>query len=142
MMSILLLLLVQSSQLLRAELQGPLSEIASATAMNEPTESHSQTNTEADEITTAEKDAKAPPIDPSSSATAPGSNDRKASKLKDTEFAPRTKVMPAALFERLWNDSLMKQQKLKAQIELIEARTTPAAVADLTPEQMEGNRFE
>ncbi|EDW68337.2 protein sel-1 homolog 1 [Drosophila virilis] len=143
-MCISMLLLVQCSHLLRAELQGPLSESASTTAISEPeavtsTEPHSQSKTEADEITTAEKDAKAPPVDLSSSATAPGSNDRKAAKLKDKdkEFAPRTKVMPAALFERLWNDSLMKQQKLKAQIEKIEASQTPAEVVELTPEQME-----
>ncbi|XP_001994247.2 protein sel-1 homolog 1 isoform X1 [Drosophila grimshawi] len=142
MMCILMLLvLIQCSQLLRAELQGPLSESASATPITEPeavaaTDPHSQGGkTDGDEVTTAEKDANAPPVDSSSSA--PGSNDRKAAKLKETEFAPRTKVMPAALFERLWNDSLLKQQKLKAQIEAIEARQAPAVVVERTPEQVE-----
>lgn len=128
MMCILLLLVAQHGQLLRAELQGPISESASATE----TEVKSG-KTEAEEITTVDKDTpKTPPVD---SAT-PASNDRKAAKLKDTEFAPRTKVMPAALFERLWNDSLMKQQKLKAQIEAIEAMH-PQVEAELTPEQLE-----
>lgn len=135
---ILMLLVAQH----RAELQGPLEESASATTAtpSSPTSSeYSTSKTESDEIKTAEKDAKAQPaVDTQSKAKAPGANDRKAAKLKDTEFAPRTKVMPAALLERLWNDSLMKQQKLKAQIEAIEAKITPVEVKELTPEQMEG----
>lgn len=143
-MCILMLLVAQHSQLLRAELQGPLDESASATANPLPTDAerstitsseYSSSKTESDEIKT-EKDAKVPPVDPP--ATAPGVNDRKAAKLKDAEFVPRTKVMPAALLERLWNDSQMKQQKLKAQIEAIEAKLTPVEVQELTPEQMEG----
>lgn len=143
---ILMLLVAQH----RAELQGPLEESASATTAtsSSPAEAeretitsseYSSSKTESDEIKTAEKDAKAPPaVDSQSKAKAPGANDRKAAKLKDNEFAPRTKVMPAALLERLWNDSLMKQQKLKAQIEAIEAKMTPVEVKELTPEQMEG----
>ncbi|KAL7727678.1 hypothetical protein ACLKA6_013274 [Drosophila palustris] len=130
LMCILLLLVAQRCQLLRAELQGPISESASAT----------ETDTNAEEITTADKDtsSKTPPVD--SAAASPASNDRKAAKLKDTEFATRTKVMPAALFERLWNDSLMKQQKLKAQIEAIEAQQ-PQVEAELTPEQQEAQNL-
>lgn len=143
---ILMLLVAQHSQLLRGELQGPLDESASATANPLPTDAerttitsseYSSSKTESDEIKT-EKDAKVPPVDSPSTATAPGVNDRKAAKLKDAEFVPRTKVMPAALLERLWNDSQMKQQKLKAQIEAIEAKLTPVEVQELTPEQMEG----
>jgi len=122
-----LFLVVQHSQLLRAEeLQGPISESASAT--------ETATATKSEEINTADKDKESVP----SLDTA--SNDRKAAKLKDTEFAPRTKVMPAALFERLWNDSLMKQQKLKAQIEAIEVEQ-PQVEAELTPEQLEAQNL-
>ncbi|XP_034484544.1 protein sel-1 homolog 1 [Drosophila innubila] len=122
LLCLLLLFVVQHSQLLRAEeLQGPISESASAT--------ETATATKSEEISTADKDKESPPVDAAS-------NDRKAAKLKDAEFAPRTKVMPAALFERLWNDSLMKQQKLKAQIEAIEAEQ-PQVEAELTPEQLE-----
>ncbi|KAM8707211.1 hypothetical protein ACLKA7_011326 [Drosophila subpalustris] len=134
LMCILLLLVAQQCQLLRADLQGPISESASAT----------ETDTNTEEITTADKDStsKTPPVDSASAAAAasPASNDRKAAKLKDTEFAPRTKVMPAALFERLWNDSLMKQQKLKAQIEAIEAQQ-PQVEVELTPEQQEAQNL-
>ncbi|KAL7727843.1 hypothetical protein ACLKA6_019776 [Drosophila palustris] len=132
LMCILLLLVAQQCQLLRAELQGPISESDSAT----------ETDINTEEITTADKDStsKTPPVDSASAAASPASNDRKAAKLKDTEFAPRTKVMPAALFERLWNDSLMKQQKLKAQIEAIEAQQ-PQVEAELTPEQQEAQNL-
>lgn len=83
-----------------------------------------------EEVTTAEHDSR-PPTE---------SNERKAAKPKDTaEYtAPRTKVMPAALLERLWNDSLLRQQQLKAEIEKIEAKRQPTEVVEQTPEQIEG----
>ncbi|EDW24680.1 GL24274 [Drosophila persimilis] len=131
-MCLLMLLLAKRGQLLRAELQGPTAT-TETTGPSAPTatslqsgEPSSQADTE--EVTTAETDSRAPAV----------SNERKASKPKDgTEFMPR--VNPAVLFERLWNDSLMKQQKLKAEIEKIEAsrQGTVETVAELTPEQLE-----
>ncbi|XP_065721829.2 protein sel-1 homolog 1 [Drosophila suzukii] len=139
-----LLALLLAWQLRAEELQGPNTEAtgtgtglgtgtgttlgsgtgtATPTLPNEPT-----TQAEAEEVTTAESESRVPAE----------SNDRKASKPKDsTEFAPRTKVMPAALLERLWNDSLMRQQKLKAEIERLEAKRQPTEVVELTPEQIE-----
>ncbi|KAH8388222.1 hypothetical protein KR093_000712 [Drosophila rubida] len=136
LLCVLLLLVAQQSQMVRAELQGPISESASATAAIASTEAEHESNAEhkaADEITTADKEAKAPQVD---ATTAPGSNERKAAKLKETEFEARTKVMPAALFERLHNDNIMKQEKLKAQIEAIQAKLAPSDV-EPTPEQIE-----
>ncbi|XP_017039849.1 protein sel-1 homolog 1 [Drosophila ficusphila] len=96
---------------------------ATPTLPNEPS-----TQAEAEDVTTAESESRTPAE----------SNERKAGKPKDsTEASPRTKVMPAALLERLWNDSLMRQQKLKAEIERIEAKRQPTEVVELTPEQIE-----
>ncbi|XP_017084105.2 protein sel-1 homolog 1 [Drosophila eugracilis] len=139
-----LLALLLAWQLRAEELQGPNTEAtgsstgtvtgtgtglgtgtgtATPTLPNEPS-----TQAEAEEVTTAESEPRAPVE----------SNERKAAKPKDsTEFAPRTKVMPAALLERLWNDSLMRQQKLKAEIERLEAKRKPTEVVELTPEQIE-----
>ncbi|XP_017140496.1 protein sel-1 homolog 1 [Drosophila miranda] len=128
-MCLLMLLLAKRGQLLRAELQGPTATTettgpsASSLQSGEPP---SQADTE--EVTTAETDSRAPAV----------SNERKASKPKDgTEFMPR--VNTAVLFERLFNDTLMKQQKLKAEIEKIEAslQGTVETIAELTPEQLE-----
>ncbi|XP_022223815.1 protein sel-1 homolog 1 [Drosophila obscura] len=133
-MCLLMLLLAKRGQLLRAELQGPTATSETTTGPSAPTAaslpaSEPSSQAETEEVTTAETESRAPAL----------SNERKASKPKEaTEFVPR--VMPAALFERLWNDSLMKQQKLKAEIEKIEARrqaTAEPAAVELTPEQLE-----
>ncbi|XP_034115168.1 protein sel-1 homolog 1 [Drosophila albomicans] len=139
---ILLLLVAQQSPMLRAELQGPTiptesASVTAATASSAEAERESTTNPQApqaaEEITTADKEAKTPQVE---AATTPGSNERKAAKLKETEFEARTKVMPAAFFERLHNDNILKQEKLKAQIEAIEAKLAPND-AEPTPEQIE-----
>ncbi|KAH8311202.1 hypothetical protein KR044_004803 [Drosophila immigrans] len=121
----ILLLLQFAAQLHADELQGPtIIESASAAA---------EAEAEAEEISTVDKDAKAAQVE---SATPPSSNERKAAKLKETEFETRSKVLPAALFERLHNDNVMKQEKLKAQIEAIQAKLAHHEV-EPTPEQIE-----
>ncbi|XP_030369762.1 protein sel-1 homolog 1 [Scaptodrosophila lebanonensis] len=136
---LLLLLVAQRAQVLRAELQGPLeSEAAVASTATKQNVESATSATEAqgsEEITTSTEKESTVPVD--ASTTGGTSNERKASKPKDNEFVQRTKVMPAALFERLWNDSLMKQQKLKAEIEAIEAQRPPPEVVELTPDQVE-----
>ncbi|KAH8381834.1 hypothetical protein KR009_000463 [Drosophila setifemur] len=131
-----LLTLLLACQLRAAELQGPtLTEaMGSSTGLGSGTGTGSATPTlpgeTSEEVTTAESEDRAPAE----------SNDRKAAKPKDsTEYAAatRTKVMPAALLERLWNDSLLRQQKLKAEIEKIEAQRLPVEEVELTPEQIE-----
>ncbi|EDW98183.1 protein sel-1 homolog 1 [Drosophila yakuba] len=141
-----LLALLLAWQLRAEELQGPNTEatgnsLGSATATgtgtgtglgtgtatptlpNEPS-----TQAEAEEVTTAESESRVPSE----------SNERKSAKPKEsTEFAPRTKVMPAYLLEHLWNESQIKQEKLKAEIKRIEANRQPAEALELTPEQIE-----
>eukprot|EP00099_Drosophila_melanogaster_P010122 NP_001262882.1 HMG-coA reductase degradation 3, isoform B [Drosophila melanogaster] len=96
---------------------------ATPTLPNEPS-----TQAEAEEVTTAESESRVPSE----------SNERKADKPKEsTKFASRTKVMPASLFERLWNESLIRRQKLKAEIERIEAKRKSTEVLELTPDQIE-----
>ncbi|EDV53970.1 protein sel-1 homolog 1 [Drosophila erecta] len=98
---------------------------ATATLPNEPS-----TQAEAEEVTTAESESRAPSE----------SNERKAAKPKEsTEFPPKTKIMPAALLERLWKDSVMKQKKLKAEIERIITKRQPTEVLQLTPDQLEAH---
>ncbi|EDW83264.1 uncharacterized protein Dwil_GK22768 [Drosophila willistoni] len=130
---ILMLMVAKPGQLLRADdsengngeqLQGP-----SRTVTDPPAAA------EAQEVTTATVNVKE---DQTRAATTPGENDRKAAKPKESaEFAPRTKMLPSALFERLWNDSVMKQEKLKAEIERLEAQRLSVATPELTPEQVE-----
>ncbi|KAH8347219.1 hypothetical protein KR059_006808 [Drosophila kikkawai] len=137
-MCLLVLLLVW--RLRAEELQGPTPDVTgSSTGLSTGTGTatptlpgESSTQAEADEVTTAETESRVPAE----------SNERKAAKPKDsTEFATRTKVMPAALLERLYTDTLMRQQKLKAEIAKIEAQRQPTEVAEQTPEQIEGNHL-
>ncbi|XP_068155827.1 protein sel-1 homolog 1 [Drosophila tropicalis] len=128
-----MLMVARPGQLLRADdsengnveqLQGP-----TRTVTEPPAAAESQ------EVTTATVTVKG---DQSRAAMMPGENDRKAAKPKESaEFAPRTKMLPSALFERLWNDSIMKQEKLKAEIERLEALHQSDAKPELTPEQVE-----
>ncbi|KAH8247829.1 hypothetical protein KR038_010502 [Drosophila bunnanda] len=132
---LLVMLLVLGLQ--AEELQGPTADAAgSSTGLGTGTGTatptlpgEASTQAEADEVTTAETESRVPAE----------SNERKAAKPKDaTEFATRSKVMPAALLERLWADSVMRQHKLKAEIARIEAQRQPTEVSEQTPEQIEG----
>ncbi|KAH8278999.1 hypothetical protein KR018_012152 [Drosophila ironensis] len=123
-MCLLALLLVQ--RLHAEQLQGPTvtTDPSAATATATGTGTATPTS---EEVTTAESGEIV-------------SNDRKASKPKESgEFVgtPRTKVMPAALLERLWNDSVLRQQKLKAEIEKIEAKEQGRKAVELTADQLE-----
>ncbi|EDV43958.1 uncharacterized protein Dana_GF18742 [Drosophila ananassae] len=129
-------LFLACSQLRAEELQGPTTTTidpsgtgTSSGTGTAPTTGTGTATPTTEEVTTAEHDSHAPTE----------SNERKAAKPKDTAeyLAPRTKVMPAALLERLWNDSLLRQQKLKAEIEKIEAKRQPTEVVEQTPEQIE-----
>ncbi|XP_017091795.2 protein sel-1 homolog 1 [Drosophila bipectinata] len=122
-------------QLRAEELQGPTTTTdATGTATSSGTGTAPTTGTgtatpTSEEVTTAEPESRAPTE----------SNERKAAKPKEAAeyIAPRTKVLPTVLLEKLWNDSLLRQQKLKAEIEKIEAKRPPTEVVQQTPEQIE-----
>ncbi|XP_017471962.1 PREDICTED: protein sel-1 homolog 1 [Rhagoletis zephyria] len=58
----------------------------------------------------------------------------------EVEFGQRSKILQQALFERLWNEKLVRE-KLKEQIEAIEARREAPDVVDPTPKQIEAQTF-
>ncbi|CAD6995149.1 unnamed protein product [Ceratitis capitata] len=151
---LLLLLLVLDVTL--AELQGPLSPTKDAALQNSAQQATAATTT------TAEPESAAESIEaPADSAEGnAGSNERKASKYVTenelpsdasietssstvapkttlaTEFGQRSKILQQAVFERLWNEKLVRD-KLKEEIESIELRREATGAAELTPKEIE-----